>query len=357
MSVQPASGAAQSALTRAWLGRGPLALALLPLSWLFGLLVGLRHRLYRLGWLATESLPVPVLVVGNRVAGGAGKTPATIAVVQHLQARGLRIGVVSRGHGRTGPAVAIVGADSRAEQVGDEPLLIARRTRAPVAVARRRAAAARELLNRHPDLDVIVTDDGLQHLALARDIEIVVFDERGAGNGWLLPAGPLREPIDTPSSARRQLVLYSGGQPSTHLAGYCGRRRLAGFVLLADWRRGLAPAVRPERLFAASAEALMAAAGIAVPQRFFDQLTALGLRFQPLPLPDHYDYAGHTWPANARLAIVTEKDAVKLQDGLPLSGQQAAGPEIWVAQLDFEPEPAFFAALDLAVDSLPPPRS
>ncbi|MGZ5194841.1 MAG: tetraacyldisaccharide 4'-kinase, partial [Ramlibacter sp.] len=182
-----------SAVQRAWLRRGALAWLLLPASLLFGLVVTIRRAAYRLGWMRSERVPVPVIIVGNVVAGGSGKTPVVIALVRHLRARGIAVGVVSRGYGRRTAGCREVRATDAPEDTGDEPLLIARETGAPVFVAPRRADAARALLAAYPATRVIVGDDGLQHYAMARDVEICVFDERGIGNGWLLPAGPLRE--------------------------------------------------------------------------------------------------------------------------------------------------------------------
>ncbi|MEH6436718.1 tetraacyldisaccharide 4'-kinase, partial [Massilia sp. DD77] len=195
----------ESAITRAWLRRGPLACALLPLSLLFRLLAALRARLFRAGVLRSERLPVQVIVVGNIFIGGTGKTPLTIWLAQALRAAGLRPGVISRGHGGEQSAPREVGPGSTPSEVGDEPLLIAARAACPVFVGRRRAEAGRALLAAYPDVDVLIADDGLQHYALARDLEIVLFDGRGVGNGWTLPAGPLREP----PSRRRDVTIVN----------------------------------------------------------------------------------------------------------------------------------------------------
>ena len=186
------------ALQRAWLRRGLLACTLWPLSLVFGLVAAARRAAYRAGLFKSERVGVPVIVVGNVIAGGSGKTPIVKAVVEHLKQRGWRVGVVSRGYGRNTADCREVFATSNAADVGDEPLLIARSCAVPVFVARKRVEAARALLRAHPQIQVIVSDDGLQHYSLARDVEICVFDDRGAGNGWLLPAGPLREPWPRP---------------------------------------------------------------------------------------------------------------------------------------------------------------
>ncbi|HEY0858325.1 MAG TPA: tetraacyldisaccharide 4'-kinase, partial [Albitalea sp.] len=195
-------------LAQAWGSRGPLACALLPLALLYGAVAALRRSLYRVGVLRARRVGVPVVVVGNLIAGGAGKTPTVQAVVAALRSQGWCPGVISRGYGRSdeGPVVH-VGGNTPSEQAGDEPLLLHIRAGVPVVVARDRVAAAQALLSVHPEVDVIVSDDGLQHLRLARDVQLIVFDERGAGNGWLLPAGPLREPLPR-RVPPRTLVLY-----------------------------------------------------------------------------------------------------------------------------------------------------
>jgi tetraacyldisaccharide 4'-kinase len=240
----------------------------------------------------------------------------TIALVEALRAAGRRPGIVSRGHGRSDlAALHEVQPQDPAATCGDEPLLMRRRTGAPVVVGRDRAAAARQLLARHPDTDVIVCDDGLQHLRLARDIEIVVFDERGAGNGWLLPAGPLREPVDAPPAGRVQLAVHNtgGAEPAPGLPpGERLQRRLGAPVALADWGTG-EPARPGEAAWAAlRGRRLLASAGTGQPARFFDALRAQGLDLDTLALDDHHGHATLPWPATATEVLVTEKDAVKL---------------------------------------------
>lgn len=313
------------ALQRAWLRRGPLAWLLWPLSLVFGLLAATRRGLYRAGLLASERAPVPVIVVGNVVAGGAGKTPAVMALVEHLTAQGLQVGVVSRGHGRRTDDCRQVLAASDAADVGDEPLLVARHCGVPVFVARRRVQAVRALLAAHPQTQVIVCDDGLQHYALARDLEICVFDDRGAGNGWLLPAGPLRERWPRPVD----LVLRTEAAPG--IEGFIVRRRLADFALRADGSRVAVDALR--------GQPLRAMAGIARPDAFFAMLRAAGLDLvQADALPDHYDFDSKVRPADAGYSLIcTEKDAVKLWRRDPLA---------WAVPLQLEIEPGFWSTLD-----------
>lgn len=335
--ASPSPPAWQRRLTDSWLRRGPLAWMLWPLSLLMRGLVRLRQGLYLSGMLRAQRLPVPVIVVGNVVAGGAGKTPVVMALVEHLRARGHQPGVISRGYGRRSQDCREVRENSAVEDVGDEPALIRRRTGAPVFVAARRAEAARALLQAYPQTDVLVSDDGLQHLALARDLEICVFDDRGIGNGFLLPAGPLREPwpryVD--------LVLHTGAQPA--FTGYTAQRALAAHAVRADGSRihlaSLARAGRP----------LLAVAGTARPQGFFDMLQALGL---PLSLtvarPDHDDYAGWQRPADRDYTLLcTEKDALKLW---------RQHPDALAVPLEFMPEPAFFRALDRLLAQLSSPH-
>lgn len=323
-------------LQQAWLRRGMLAGLFWPLSRLYGLLAELRRLAFRAGYFRSERLPVPVVVVGNVVAGGAGKTPAVIALVQHLQARGLQVGVVSRGYGRTSPHCLEVLPGTPIEASGDEPALIRRATGAPIFVASRRAEAARALLAAHRQTQVIVCDDGLQHYALQRDVEIAVFDERGIGNGWLLPAGPLREPW--PERLRRgvraggrgiDLVLHTGALPA--FDGFRSTRRLADHALRADGSR-----VALESL---AAQPLLALAGIAKPEAFFAMLRDRGLVLaETRALPDHYTFDSYPRPQDRGYTVIcTEKDAVKL---FPRQADVLAVP------LEFSPEPAFFTALD-----------
>lgn len=319
-------------LQRAWLHRGALACLLWPLSLLYAALFALRGWLYRRGWRRTERAGVPVIVVGNVIAGGAGKTPVVIAVVRHLQARGLAVGVVSRGYGRRTDDCREVLADSAPEDVGDEPALIRRATGAPVFVARRRIDAARALLARHPSTRILVSDDGLQHLALGRDIEVCVFDDRGVGNGWRLPAGPLREAWPRPCD----LVLHSGSRPAFD-GGYTATRALAPEAVAADGTRVPLDALR--------GRPLTALAAIARPEAFFEMLRARGLTLaETIALPDHHDFAQWEPPAAGdRPLLCTEKDAVKLWRRMP--GALAV-------PLDFAPSAAFFAALDAKLSSL-----
>ena len=352
-------------LQRQWLRRGPLAWLLRPLAAVYRALQKWDRARHASGRRPIHRPPVPVLVVGNWIVGGAGKTPTLLSVLALLKAWGWRAGVVSRGYGRRSRGVQLAQAVSDAAQLGDEPLLIWRRSGAPLAVAESRGAACAALLAAHPDLDLIVSDDGLQHAALARDLSLWLFDGRGLGNGWLLPAGPLRQdgalpPL--PGSRANHLVLYTDGHPSTALPGFVAQRQLAGAVPLAawwaaGWAAGRAAgwtdqAEAPQPLASLRGRRLLAVAGLARPQAFFDMLQAAGLDFQALPLPDHHGFDQLPWQAHDEL-LLTEKDAVKLPPERLAPGQRA-----WVLPLDLQPEPAFAEALLRELQALlgPPPH-
>jgi tetraacyldisaccharide 4'-kinase len=332
-------------LQEAWLSRGALAWSLAPIAVLYGLAVRIRRALYRWQFLETQRLPVPVIVVGNCVAGGAGKTPTVLALCAWMKAQGVPPGILSRGHGRRGSAVLEVFATTAVEDCGDEPLLLHLRSRCPIFVGRDRFAAGRALLQAHPEVQILICDDGMQHAKLARDLQIVVFDERGAGNGFLLPAGPLREPMaSTPPP--NSLVLYNAPSRTTAWPGTIVRRQLSGLVRLQDWWAGGAPSL--SALHALAGQQVIAAAGVARPERFFSMLQSAGLKVQRMPLPDHHGYAEIPWPASSETVIVTEKDAVKLnplRDGLS---------QVLVAALDFQLDAAFEVALQERLATLLP---
>ena len=337
--------AAEQWFTRLWWQPRPGVAARLmqPLSALYGALARRARR-------APEALPVPVVVVGNVVVGGAGKTPTVIALVNALRAAGWRPGVVSRGHGRASDGVQAVSPGDSPSTSGDEPLLIRRRTGVPVWVGRARVQAARALLQAHPAVNVIVSDDGLQHRALPRQAEVVVFDERGIGNGLLLPAGPLREPLPRPGPAAwpaQRWVLYNAPHATTALPGALAQRAPGAVTTLADWQRGTttAPALP---LSAFRGRPLLAAAGIAAPERFFAMLESAGLRLQRLPLPDHFDYTHLPWPPGTPEVMVTEKDAVKI------APSRVGATKVWVVALDFRLPPDIVQAVLQRLGPPPP---
>ncbi|MBK0393467.1 tetraacyldisaccharide 4'-kinase [Ramlibacter algicola] len=320
-----------AALQRAWLHRGAVAVLLLPLALLYRLLASFHRSLFQWGVRTAWRAPVPVVIVGNVVAGGAGKTPVVIAIARHLRKRGISSGVVSRGHGRDGDAVLEVTPDTDPRRSGDEPLLIARSAAVPVTVAARRQEAVQLLLRRHPDVRVVLGDDGLQHHALARDLEIVVFDDRGIGNGWPLPAGPLREPWPRPAD----LVLRTEG--ARGIEGFTVRRQLAGTALGSDGRTIDLQSLRTRRC--------IAVAGIAQPQVFFDMLRARGVGLAAtVALPDHDRFDSLPAGLDDRDAIVlcTEKDAAKLWK---------LRPDALAVPLEVDIDPAFWRALDAWLDA------
>ena len=321
-------------LARAWLGRTPLALALWPVAACFGGLVRLRQLLYRWRLLTPQRLPVPVVIVGNVLVGGVGKTPVVIALVQHLRERGVVVGVLSRGYARQTQDLREVRTECTAKEVGDEPLLIARTTGAPVWVGADRVAAGHALLRQHPSVQIIVCDDGLQHLPLARDIELCVFDERGVGNGWMLPAGPLREPWPRRSSPTVycfDLTSASELQEGQHRI----IRKLADFAIRSDGaRRGLKDWHQLP---------VQALAGIAKPYVFFDMLRAQGLQLTHTEaLPDHGDMDGIVINPTLGEVLCTEKDAVKLWP---------QHPEAWAVPLVTTLPIAMLKALDTLLDT------
>lgn len=346
------------ALEAAWWrpGRGWLPSLLRPLAAVVSLVA--RRRRARAEASPPQPLRVPVIVVGNVIVGGAGKTPTVIALVQQLRAWGRTPGLVSRGYGRAGEVPLVIdGAPmtaTAAREVGDEPLLMHRRTGAPVAVGRARREAAEHLLAAHPDIDVLVADDGLQHHALPRDVELVVFDGRGVGNGLVLPAGPLREPPEGLWPARpgapARLVLLNGPWPDPPAralplpaeAAFTADRALAGAVALEAWARG--ERADPAALEALRGRPVVAAAGIGDPRRFFAMLAARGLSVTPLPQPDHAAFDPLPWAPGTPDVVVTEKDAVKL------AGRPLEGTRVWVVPLDFALDEGLCRALRAALD-------
>lgn len=289
-------------IARIWSGESPLWLLLLPLSWLYGLVSGVISLLYRLGIKRAWRAPVPVVVVGNLTAGGNGKTPVVIWLVEQLKARGIRVGVVSRGYGgKAAKYPLLLTPDTLTSEAGDEPVLIYQRTGAPVAVSPVRSEAVQALLAEH-DVQIIITDDGLQHYALARDKEIVVIDGvRRFGNGWWLPAGPMRERASRLKSVDAVIVnggVAQQGEIPMHLHPGLAVNLLTG-----------------ERKTVAQLPALVAMAGIGHPPRFFATLEQCGAKLEKrVPLADHQalvpeQVAAFTVPGQT--LIMTEKDAVK----------------------------------------------
>jgi tetraacyldisaccharide 4'-kinase len=325
-------------LQRLWFARrrfNPALCFLLPLSLLFFLLAGGKRRFTK-----PQRLPTPVIVVGNLIVGGAGKTPLTLWLAGRLRQRGWRPGIISRGYGGSAVAPRAVETAASPLAVGDEPLLLARRAGVPVWVGGDRAAAGQALLAANPDVDLLLCDDGLQHQRLARDVELVVFDSRGAGNGWLLPAGPLREPL-----ARLQTVdaVICNGAVDLPLPNgvprFAMRLQPGAFYCLNQPEQSCSPDFLAKRL---AGRPLYAVAGIGDPERFFRTLEALGLTFSRHPFPDHHAYtaADLAFAADGAL-LMTEKDAVKCA-GLALG-------EAWVLPVEAELPPAL---VELVVEKI-----
>jgi tetraacyldisaccharide 4'-kinase len=285
-----------------WYQKNVLAYLLLPLSLLYWVIISIRRILYKIHFFKTHRLPCPVIVVGNITVGGTGKTPVVIALVNECKKRGLRPGVISRGYGRKSSSpVEWVTAESDPRLTGDEPVIIARATGVPMVVGKSRVAAASALLAK-ASCDVIISDDGLQHYALARDIEIAVIDgTRRFGNGFCLPAGPLRE---MPSRLNRvDFVINNSGSPKSN--EYLMQVVMDEVVLLNDETQVLSWS-------ALSQKKVVAIAGIGNPARFFDALRKKGVVFTARTFPDHHDYQKSDFDfLNDEVVIMTEKDAVK----------------------------------------------
>ena len=306
--------------TRLWYGRHFLSILLAPLSWLFCAVAVGRRWAYRQGLLRSEALPVPVIVVGNITVGGTGKTPLVCWLTGFLRRQGFAPGILTRGYGGSGTNRPIlVTPRSDPIQVGDEPVLLARRGGCPVAVGPDRLAAGRLLLDRHR-CDIIVTDDGLQHYRLRRDLEIAVVDgERGLGNGRCLPAGPLREPARRLSSVG--LVVYNGRGPEDARVMHLRPGRLVNLVHVG----------RREALAAFRGRRVTAVAGIGNPDRFFALLRGEGLDLDTRTYGDHHAFsAGDAAQWGAGPVLMTEKDAVKCAP--------FAGPEFWFLPVDADPD-------------------
>ena len=312
------TSALETWLLRVWQARSPGACLLWPFSLLFGVLTSLRRALYRHHVLPSFRLPVPVIVVGNVVVGGTGKTPLVIWLVDALRQAGFTPAVISRGHGgKANAEVMEVFIGSSADNVGDEPLLIAQRAGCPVMVGRDRVAAARALLTAYPLIDMIISDDGLQHYRLQRSVEIVLFDERGGGNGWLLPAGPLRESM----GRRRDVTVLNGQHRPAGLSATCLQMQVAGDVIEA-----LSDRSRSMPLNAVTGR-IVAVAGMGNPQRFFNMVRAAGLTIETIALSDHHVFSAQTFAdVQADVILMTEKDAVKCKavDGI------VNDPRMWV---------------------------
>jgi tetraacyldisaccharide 4'-kinase len=305
----PEAHPVRSKLEAMWYGpQGPMWLA--PLSFLYGAAMGFRSLLYRMGLRQRFRMKVPVVVVGNLTVGGTGKTPLVAWLSTRLAAVGMRVAIVSRGYGGRARGVTRVTVHSRASEVGDEPLLLARRAQATVFVGRNRVAAAKQAVA--DGADVVLCDDGLQHLALARDCEIVVIDgQRGFGNGCLLPRGPLRE--STRRLRRVNAVVVNGAitAPAFSLPRFVTRTHFVMNMSPGD-ARPVAGGGSLRALASFRHTGVHAVAAIGNPQRFFDMLRAAGLTLYEHPMPDHHAFKQADLNFGDNLPVLmTEKDAVK----------------------------------------------
>jgi len=313
-------------LLKLWYGESPGGLLLQPLSWLYGAAVSARRKAYERGWVKSHDVGRPVVVVGNLTVGGTGKTPLTIWLANHLRQRGYDVGLVSRGYGREHGGLRMVTSDSSWQEVGDEPLILHRRTGCMTIVASNRVAGAKALAEH--GAKAILADDGLQHLRMRRDCEIVVVDGvRGLGNGRVLPAGPLRE-SGSRARAADALVVNGGaegdpvrGVPPKLAAGALRMR------LQAAPARQVAGSGEEQPLEAFRGRPVHAVAGIGNPQRFFADLRARGLELIEHPFPDHHALSAADLDFGDGLAVLmTEKDAVKCR--------QAAGSRHWYVPVE-----------------------
>ena len=306
-----------------WYKEAFLGILLLPLAYVFSDIVRIRRFLYRKGFLTSHTLPVPVIVVGNITVGGTGKTPLVIWLAELLLASGYKPGIISRGYGGQSESwPQTVNEHSDAHKVGDEALLIAKQTRLPVVVDPSRVEAANNLLAEF-DCNVILSDDGLQHYKLNRDIEIAVIDgERRFGNGYCLPAGPLREPIERLGSVDFVVVngdKYADHEITMHLVGD------AAVNLLTHEQKPL------QQFQGLDCHAL---AGIGNPERFFKLLETNGLSCTTHSFPDHYQFQQHDIEfGDNKPVLMTEKDAVKCTG--------FAQPYHWYVPVKAVPEPHF----------------
>jgi len=288
-------------IDRLWYGKHPVSLLLLPASWIYKLFMVIRRLGYASGLLPVNRVAVPVIIIGNITVGGTGKTPLVIWVAEYLKQNNFNPGIISRGYGgMAGHWPQQVRPDSNPDMVGDEPVLIARRTACPVAVSPDRYKAAVELLE-HKKCDILICDDGLQHHSLARDMEIAVVDSvRRFGNGRCIPAGPLREPVSRLGSVD---MVVSNGRPEH---GEYQMEIIAGSL------HSVADPDKEVDFDSFRNRTVHAAAGIGNPLRFFSLLRRLGIRIIEHPFPDHHRFRRADIQFGDELPVVmTEKDAVK----------------------------------------------
>ncbi len=296
-------------MIKRWYGSPGILWALLPFEWLYRLITLFRRMFYARGWFNLVDLPVPIIVVGNISVGGTGKTPMVEALCRHLQARGWHPGIVSRGYASERREPRPVHGHDTARLVGDEPLLLANRLGVPVYVGADRVKVVQRILSDHPQLDIILSDDGLQHLAMKRTLEIVVLDgQRLLGNGHCLPVGPLREPTaHLHGNSDRWLVIHGAAHSSWPEASLMRLKMLS----LRPVRDGDFVQVPP------APSKIAAIAGVGHPGRFFSQLRSLGYDVEEHSFPDHHPYTADDFMEIDKPILMTEKDAVKCREIAP----------------------------------------
>jgi tetraacyldisaccharide 4'-kinase len=313
-------------LAKLWYEEPPGISVLQPLSWLYGAAVRARRAAYRRGWMRSQSVGAPVVVVGNLTVGGTGKTPLTVWIAWQLRQRGVEVGLVSRGYGRRQGGLHEVAATSSWREVGDEPLILHQRTGCMTIVGSDRVAAAKVLAARRAQ--IILADDGLQHLRMARDCEIVVVDaSRGFGNGRVLPAGPLRENAARARAA--DVLVVNGGEAGEPVRGVPTELTAAAprMRLVAAEARPVAGPAEARPLEAFRGQPVHAVAGIGNPQRFFADLRGRGLEVIEHPFPDHHALSAADLDFGDGLAVLmTEKDAVKCRE--------LADPRLWYVPVE-----------------------
>lgn len=340
-------------LQRQWQHRGVWAWTMAPFALLFGLILKLRALRFQYVHPSHRQIKIPILVVGNIYIGGTGKTPVVIALVKQLRAFGWQPGVISRGYGTHIGDHPLVGQGMvDAKMFGDEPSLITHETGAPIAVHPNRHQACLDLLTQFPQINLVISDDGLQHLRLPRDIELVVQDVRGTGNGWLLPAGPLREPVsrlrdadalltrtdDVPLHEKKQSTLLA----VTHHQN-SNLRKTSIFLQICQFRHLRSGRMQDPATFSSyvTSLAVTAVAGIATPEKFFSSLRTIGISLkQVLALPDHFSFEQSPFASlDADIIVLTGKDAIKCHD--------VTDDRLWVAEVDTRfSDPEFLPWLD-----------
>ena len=318
-------------LPQYWQSTHVVTFLLWPLEWIYRLTLFFRKQFYALGIFKSHRVKATVIVVGNVVAGGGGKTPLTIAIVQRLRQQGFNVGVMTRGYGRKHSELHVVTANSPPDEAGDEPLLIHQKCQVPVVVSSSRVEAAQYLLQNFPDTQILVCDDGLQHLALSKDLEICVMDAQGIGNGHLLPAGPLREPWPRAT----HLLLHT--QQRTLAEGYESTRKLGPVAISQTGQQ--------THLTDLKLKPIEVVSGIAKPHAFIKMLNDLGMNIQhQTALPDHDDFSNWQAKYPELPLLCTEKDAIKLWK---THAYALAVPLI------FEPEDAFWQQFDALIQATP----